>query len=129
MVLLSGFVLALGGILTYFTIGALAGLAHWISVAAGLLVFTGLSYNIIQNDYLDFDWLSEFSEAVIAVLFSLSVAAISFKLFESIFATLGAGAALVLVILLGASIVFSPVLVFNTVGGLIGALFEIAGGE
>lgn len=130
MVLLTGAALLVGGLVTYFTIGALATLAHWVSVAGGFLVFVGLTYNIIEMGWFEFlPFESDLFEALSAGVFSASVGVLSFQLFESVFGALGWTSALLVVLLAGASFVFGPALVFGTLGNVIGGIYAELGGE
>lgn len=128
MVLLTAAALLVGGVLTYFTIGAVATLAHWIAVAGGLAVFAGVTYNLIENDYLSF-FDGELFKVLTAGLVGSLTGFVSYRLFESVFASLGFAAALVAIVLIGASIVFSPALVAGLLGNVLGGVLEALGGE
>lgn len=122
-------VLGLGAVSTYFAIGALTTLAHWLAVAGGFIVFAGLTYTLIEEDVLGFlPFESELVEALSAMLFSVAAGVLSYRLFEAVFSVLGFGGALIVVVLVGASIVFSPFLVANVVGTGAGAALDVLTG-
>lgn len=119
-----------GAVATWFTITALSTLAHWVAVAGAFVVFIGLTYNIIQQDWFSFlPFDSELWMSLSAILFSAAAASVSYRLFEAVFATVGAGSALLIVLLVAAGIVLGPMLVVQLLGSGAGALLDALGGE
>lgn len=122
--------IAVGGILAYLSIGALANLAVWVSVAGALGIGALLTYNIIENgwfEFLPFD--SELVEALSAAIFcSFVIAPLSFKLLQSLFVVAGLGFVILGVVLLGASVWLGPFFVGRVVTGLIQFVYDIVRG-
>lgn len=130
MVVFTAAALILGGLITYFTIGAVAALAHWVAVIGGFTVFAGLTYNIVENNWFEFiGFESRLVESLSAGVFSAAVGVVSFQLFEAVFGVLGWTSALVVVVLAGASVVFGPALVASFLGNVLGGIVEVLGGE
>lgn len=130
MVLFTAAALIIGGITTYFTVSAVSTLAHWIAVGGGFTVFAGITYNLIESDnnYLGF-FDGELFKVLSAGLIGGLTGFVSYRLFESLLASLGWISALVVVVLLVASFIFSPAIVFEAVMQLVGGLADILGGE
>lgn len=130
MVLLTAGALVVGGILTLFTVSAVATLAHWVAVAGGLAIMAGLTYQLIENDYLDFLFEdSDVLEMLSAGILSSWAGFVGFRILESVFAAVGFGGALIVSVLVVASIVFSPALVAQFLIGVVEVVSELLGGE
>lgn len=128
MVLLTAITLVVAGVLGIGAVSATATLAHWISIVGAALVGLGTSYILFARVE---EFRSLFEEDVFAVLtagFLGSVAGfLAFRVFEAVFAAVGWIAALVLVVLIGASIVFSPAVVVGAVKSVILFVVELVG--
>lgn len=133
MVVLTVGALLVGAILTYFTVGAVATVAHWVSVGAALLVGSGLVYHLLEGDLAEYFDALGFSPGVFQVLSAGVVGGvagfITFRLLESVFAALGFIAALLVAVLAVASFVFGPGVVASAVVRFVGALMDASGGE
>lgn len=121
--------LLVGGFLTWNFIGALASLANVFAVIGGLTVFAGLTYSLLEDDLLDvLGFESQLLESLSALFIGATVGAVSYKLFEALFAVAGWGVALFLVVL-GVAFFVRPILTYNIVVGLIGGILDLVGGE
>lgn len=133
MVLLTGAAVLVGAVLTYFTIGAVATVAHWVAVGAALLIGAGLVYHLLDGDLQQYFDALGFSGGVFEVLSAGIVGAVagfvSYRLIESVFAALGFAGAFIVAILAVASFVFGPGLVASVIGQFIGALMDSSGGK
>jgi len=118
--------LLVGSVLTYFTISALAFVANIVAVLGSVLVTAGITYTLIEEDFLPLD--TELARVVSALAIGSGLGILSFKLFQALFALLGWGIALILVVLAVAFFV-RPFLTFNILSALIGGLIEELGGE
>jgi hypothetical protein len=129
MVLLTAGAVLVGAVLTYFTVSAVATLAHWIAVAGGFVVMAGVAYQLVDQDLLADLFPTESLQVLSAGLIGSVTGFLSYRLLESVFAAFGFAGALVVAVLAVASIVYSPVLVANVLGGFIGAVAEALGDE
>jgi len=104
----------------YFAILSVSILANWLSVALGLGSAAYITYDLSNTDFhdqLSFD--SENIQTLTALVIGSVFGFVSFRLAESIFASVGFGAALVAVSVFALALFYSPKLVANVVIELI----------
>lgn len=116
-----GVLLTLGlGVLFVSQVGAVL---HLLAVLGAALTGIGLFYNAYQARLLEIE-----SEALAIITYAaLGTAAgfLVFRILEAVLAALSFGAALVVALLVVASVVFSPQLVFNVVAAVIEAVLSL----
>jgi len=127
MALISLPALLVGGIITYLGIGFVSTLATLITVVASLFVTGYVIYNLIEGDLLPIE--SGFWRTVAAIPLGVLAGVGGFRTFELVFTALSYGLALVLVLLLVASVLFGPRFVGQVITGLAGIVTDIVGGE
>lgn len=118
----------MAGVLGFFTVSAVATLAHWLAILGAAAVGLGFAY-ILFEDVEEFRSLFDgdiFAVLTAGVLGSVA-GFIAYRVFEAVIASVGFGAALVVVGLVGASIVFSPALVAGAIKSFIIFVVELIG--
>lgn len=105
--------LILGGLaaagLSYFFIGAVGTLMHFLAVAGGIVVAAGGFYRLDQLNPLN---LGEVAGVISYASISAVAGFLSYRVFEAVFAAASTGIAL-LAVILAVLFVLNPSLVFN----------------
>lgn len=134
MVLLTAAAALTGLVLTYFAVGAVATVAHWVAVAAAFTAGAGLAYHLLDGDLAEYFDVVGFTEGSLFQVLSAGVIGsvagfIVFRLLESVFAAAGLTGALLLGVLVAAGFVFGPVTVVSYLAAFVDVLFDVFGGE
>lgn len=108
-------------VLSYFAISTVSVLAHWVSIALALGIGAYVTYTLVENQFYG---LVSFDSDVFEFLTALPIGSVtgfvSFRLIENVFASVGFVSALIISLVVSASIIFSPQLV----AGILKSLFE-----
>lgn len=121
------------GLTGFWTLQATATLAHWIAVGGAGATAIALFYQTVTEGYLKELFDSEAVEYVSIGTVSAVIGFFVFRFLEAVLATVGAAASLLIVVLIIASAVLGPALVFGTLADLllflVGLVDELVGGD
>ena len=133
MALLLGGGILVSLILGYFAVSAVATLAHWVAVTAGLLGGAAVVYHLIDGDlsqYFDvLGFSSDLLELFSAGMIGAVTGFVAYVLIESVFVALGFTGALIVALLILASVLFGPGVVASALASFVGMVVEAVGGE